>query len=303
MNYIILDLEWDSAYSVKFKRFINQILQIGAVKLDGNFNITGTFEQTVRSSVSKKVTGRFAALTGITTEKMRDGIPFDEAVDRYNEWAGRDTVTMTWSDSDLYSIKENEECLLSGGRRFAVEKYLDLQKFVQGELKKAGYEDKNQISLAAAAELLGVNTQGLELHTAKDDSLLCVALLKKCYNKESFEPLIRDTGDPEFYRRLRFKPYAISNINDERIDKSQLVFYCDRCGARANRTSAWRYRNRWFAAKFTCPKCARRFSGRLTFKKTYDDVLVRRRICEIKTASEKAAGQKPAERKTAAGPV
>ena len=238
MNYIILDLEWDSAYSVRHKRFINQILQIGAVRLDGNFNITDTFEQTVRSSVSKKVSGRFAALTGITTEKMRDGIPFDEAVDRYNEWAGKDTVTMTWSDSDLYSIKENEECLLSGGRRFAVEKYLDLQKFVQGELKKAGYEDKNQISLAAAAELLGVNTQGLELHTAKDDSLLCVALLKKCYNKESFEPLIRDTGDPEFYRRLRFKPYAISNINDERIDKSQLVFYCDRCGARANRTSA-----------------------------------------------------------------
>ena len=298
MNYIILDLEWDSAYSVKFKRFINQILQIGAVKLDGNFNITGTFEQTVRSSVSKKVTGRFAALTGITTEKMRDGIPFDEAVDRYNEWAGRDTVTMTWSDSDLYSIKENEECLLSGGRRFAVEKYLDLQKFVQGELKKAGYEDKNQISLSAAAQLLGVDTEGLELHTAKDDSLLCVALLKKCYNKESFEPFIRDTGDPEFYRRLRFKPYAISNINDERIDKSQLVFYCDRCGAKANRTSVWRYRNRWFAAKFTCPECARRFSGRLTFKKTYDDVLVRRRICEIKTAPEKTAEKKPA-----AGPV
>lgn len=298
MNYIILDLEWDSAYSARHKRFINQILQIGAVRLDGNFNITDTFEQTVRSSVSKKVSGRFAALTGITTEKMRDGIPFDEAVDRYNEWAGKDTVTMTWSDSDLYSIKENEECLLSGGRKFAVEKYLDLQKFVQGELKKAGYEDKNQISLAAAAELLGVNTQGLELHTAKDDSLLCVALLKKCYNKESFEPLIRDTGDPEFYRRLRFKPYAISNINDERIDKSQLVFYCDKCGARANRTSAWRYRNRWFAAKFTCPKCARRFSGRLTFKKTYDDVLVRRRICEIKTSPEK-----PTEKKPAAGPV
>ena len=298
MNYIILDLEWDSAYSVKFKRFINQILQIGAVKLDGNFNIIGTFEQTVRSSVSKKVTGRFAALTGITTEKMRDGIPFDEAVDRYNEWAGKDTVTMTWSDSDLYSIKENEECLLSGGRRFAVEKYLDLQKFVQGELKKAGYEDKNQISLSAAAQLLGVDTEGLELHTAKDDSLLCVALLKKCYNKESFEPFIRDTGDPEFYRRLRFKPYAISNINDERIDKSQLVFYCDKCGAKANRTSVWRYRNRWFAAKFTCPKCARRFSGRLTFKKTYDDVLVRRRICEIKTAPEKTAEKNPA-----AGPV
>ena len=69
-----------------------------------------------------------------------------------------------------------------------------------------------------------MNTQGLELHTAKDDSLLCVALLKKCYNKESFEPLIRDTGAPEVYRWLRFKPCAKTTINDERKVNSQIVF-------------------------------------------------------------------------------
>ena len=48
MRYIILDLEWDSAYSVKHKRFINQILQIGAVKLNESFDITDTFEATVK---------------------------------------------------------------------------------------------------------------------------------------------------------------------------------------------------------------------------------------------------------------
>ena len=165
MNYIILDLEWDSAYSTQHKKFINQILQIGAVKLDGDFNIIDTFEETVKSGISKKVTGRFAKLTGITTEKMLAGVPFDTAVDCYNAWAGKGTVTMTWSDSDLYSIKENEECLL-GGRKFSIEKYLDLQKFVQGELKRGGYEDKNQISLGAAAELLGIKTDSFELHTA-----------------------------------------------------------------------------------------------------------------------------------------
>ena len=182
MNYIILDLEWDSAYSAKHKRFINQILQIGAVKLDGEFNIVDTFEETVKSDISKKVTGRFAKLTGITTEKMLAGVPFDTAVDRYNAWVGEDTVTMTWSDSDLYSIKENEEYLLNGGRKFAIERYLDLQRFVQGELRRGGYEDKNQISLGAAAKLLGIETDSFELHTAKDDSLLSVALLQKCYN-------------------------------------------------------------------------------------------------------------------------
>ena len=39
MSYIILDLEWDSVYYKPEKRFLNQILQIGAVKLDKNFNI------------------------------------------------------------------------------------------------------------------------------------------------------------------------------------------------------------------------------------------------------------------------
>ena len=288
MNYIILDLEWDSAYSTQHKKFINQILQIGAVKLDGNFNIVDTFEETVKSDISKRVTGRFSRLTGITAEKMLAGVPFDTAVDSYNAWAGQNTVTMTWSDSDLYSIKENEECLLSGGRKFAIEKYLDLQKFVQGELRRGGYEDKNQISLGAAAQLLGVKTDSFELHTAKDDSLLSVALLKKCYNEERFSALIWDTADPEFYKRLRFKPFNISDINDERINRSDLRFCCDKCGEKAKRITKWRYRNRWFTAKFECKKCGRRFCGRVSFKKTYDDLIVRKRITELKSNTEKS---------------
>ena len=65
MNYIILDLEWDSAYSVIHKRFLNQILQIGAVKLDENFNIIDVFDVTVKSSFSKRLSKRFIELTGI----------------------------------------------------------------------------------------------------------------------------------------------------------------------------------------------------------------------------------------------
>lgn len=287
MTYIILDLEWDSAYFVKEKRFINQILQIGAIKLDGDFNLIDTFEETVRSGITKKVSGRFARLTGITTEKMRAGIPFDEAVDRYNTWVGTDTVTMTWSDSDLYTIRENEESLLSGGRKFAIEKYLDLQKFVQGELRLLGYDDKNQISLADAAGFLSVSTDSFQLHTAKDDSLVCAALLKKCYNAARFEPLIRNTADPEFYKRLRFKPYNISDLHDERIERKHLRFTCDKCGAAAKRISAWHYRNRWFSAVFRCGDCGRKFSGRVSFKQTYDELIVRKRVCELKPKTEK----------------
>lgn len=280
MNYIILDLEWDSTYFVKQKRFINQILQIGAVKLDEKFNVTDTFEVTIKSSVSKRVTGRFASLTGITTEIMRNGLPFSQAVEKYNAWVGKDTVTMTWSNSDLYTIIENEDNLLDG-QRFKIEKYLDLQKFIQKEMYLKGYEDKNQVSLALAAEYLGVETQNIDFHTAKDDSLVCAYLLKKCYNKERFEPLVKDTSNPEFFKRLRFKSYCISNLKDENIDKRYLDFKCEKCGKKAKKVSKWRYSNRWFSANFVCA-CGEKFNGRVTFKKTFDDLIVRQKICEFK---------------------
>lgn len=284
MNYIILDLEWDSTYYPKLKRFINQILQIGAVKLDNKFNVIDTFEVTVKSDISKKVTGRFAKLTGITTEIMLSGVPFETAVERYNQWVGEDTVTMTWSNSDLYTILENEDNILKN-TRFKIEKYLDLQKFVQGEMRLSGYEDKNQVSLEAAAEILNIKTDDIDFHTAKDDSLVCAYLLKKCYNKPRFEALIRDTSDPEFFKRLRFKAHPISNIKDKNIQKSHLEFNCENCGKQAKQVSRWKYSNRWFWANFVC-SCGNKFSGRVTFKKTYDDLIVRKKVCEFKEKKE-----------------
>ncbi len=285
MNYIILDLEWDSTFFIKQKRFINQILQIGAVKLDNKFNVIDTFEVTIKSSISKRVTGRFATLTGITSEKMRNGLPFASAVEKYNAWVGEDTVTMTWSNSDLYTIIENEDNLLDG-QRFKIEKYLDLQKFIQREMQLKGYEDKNQVSLALAAEYLEVQTENIDFHTAKDDSLVCAYLLKKCYNKERFEPLIKDTSNPEFFKRLRFKSYCISNLKDENIDKRYLEFKCEKCGKKAKKVTKWKYSNRWFCANFIC-ECGEKFNGRVTFKKTFDDLIVRQKICEFKEKKKK----------------
>lgn len=282
MEYIILDLEWDSVYFPQEKRFINQILQIGAVRLDSEFNTVGTFSATVCSAISNRVTSRFAKLTGITSEKMRAGIPFSEAVEKYNSFAEGAAVTMTWSNSDLYTIVENQDFLLKDGLRFKMNQYLDLQKLVQSDLAKRGYESKNQISLEAAAEFIGVETDGYELHTALDDCLVCAELLRICYNQKRFASLLRDTSAPDFYARLRFKPYAISDINDNNINREELVFNCPECGGKTQRLGAWKYRNRWFFANFKCRDCKYKFNGRVAFKKTFDEVQVKHKVCEFK---------------------
>lgn len=281
MHYVILDMEWDGAYHKQHKRFVNQILQIGAVKLDEKFNIIDIFDVTIRSDISKRVSKRFVELTGITKEMMLNGISLSQAVKKYNEWLGDNTVTITWSNSDLYTIAENEKFLLEN-QKFKIQKYLDLQKFIEGELRILGHELKSQISLGHAAELLGITTENYDLHTAKDDSLLCAALLKKHYNAPAFESLIRDTEDPEFYRQLYFKPYYISRINDERIQKDTQIFYCEKCENTLKRTSKWKYHNGWFNANFVCNDCGKKFVCRVSYKQTFEKLVVKRRILEPK---------------------
>ena len=286
MHYVILDMEWDSAYYKAEKRFINQILQIGAVKLDENFNIIDIFDVTIKSSISRRVSRRFTELTGITKEMMLEGILLEDAVDRYNSWIGDDTVTITWSNSDLYTIAENEKYLLRS-KKFKIDKYLDLQVFIQEELRLLGHEIKSQISLGGAAELLGITTQNYDLHTAKDDSLLCATLLKKHYNEAAFEKLIKDTSNPEFYKKLYFKPYYISRINDERIQNETHVFHCEKCGVKLRRATKWKYHNNWFNANFVCADCGKKYVCRVSYKQTYDNLIIRRRMIEPKVKTPK----------------
>ena len=130
--------------------------------------------------------------------------------------------------------------------------------------------------------IVGVTTEYYDLHTAKDDSLLCAALLKKHYDKAAFGKLIKDTSDPEFYRQLYFKPYYISRINDERIQKETQQFFCEKCESRLKRLGKWKYHNNWFSANFVCNDCGKKYVCRVSYKQTYDNLIVKRRILEPK---------------------
>lgn len=286
MNYIVLDLEWNSAYYKPQGRFINEIIQIGAVKLDENFEIVDLFQVYVKSQITKKLNSRTINLTGITNEKMQAGLCFRDAVTSYNKWAGNGCVTMTWSDSDLYAIVENSRVFLDNSVRFSLEGYIDLQSYIQSELRLLGHSINNQISLANAALMLGISTDGFELHNAKDDSYLCALMLKKSYNAERFEKLIRNASDPSFYERLFFRSYYISNINDVRINKKNLSFNCPNCKKRLKKQNKWKYKNNWLRAEYTCDSCNARFKCMISFKQTYDKLITKKRILPISSCAE-----------------
>ncbi|MBR0465947.1 MAG: exonuclease domain-containing protein [Clostridia bacterium] len=286
MEYVILDMEWDSAFFPPEKRFINQIIQIGAVKLDERFNIIDTLDVTVHSSFSKRVSKRFTTLTGITKQMMLSGVSLEEGVKAFNEFVKNEPIIMTWSDSDLYTIVDNEKTILKD-LRFDIRKYVDLQKYIQNELRLKGEEIKSQIALSGAAELFSIKTDDFDLHTAKDDSIICALLLKKCYNKERFSAYIKDATDPEFYKKLTFRAYYIKDINSPFIPREYLNFTCLDCKKPLVRKTSFNFHNNSLFATMYCENCDKEYIARISARKTYDDVKLRKKLTLKKTQEEK----------------
>ncbi len=275
MKLVILDLEWNTALDRKSGKTVNEIIEIGAVKLDENLNEIDRFSTLVASRLTSRLSSRFKSLTGITNEEMRSGCSFEEAAAAYAKWASG-ALTLTWSNSDIYALYDNYHTLLGIDRVPCIAKYADLQKYTEHILRDRGAELNNQISLSAAADMLDIDYYGLELHRAVDDCALGAMILRQVYDKELLKEYIIDTSKRDYYKRLTFKPYIISDINSPKINKRAMSFKCDSCRKKAERVSQWRFKGKSFRADFVCRKCGIAFIGCISFKSCFDSVSVRK---------------------------
>ncbi len=115
MYYITLDLEWNQAYAQKAlavqrqlsSRLRGEVIQIGAVKLDKNMHICGSYQVIVKPRYYKKLHKHVSELTGITQEQMDVGTPLISASENFKKWCGKDFVFLTWGPDDIPMLKEN----------------------------------------------------------------------------------------------------------------------------------------------------------------------------------------------------
>lgn len=109
MNYIILDMEWNSPESRSFKvrDLPAEIIQIGAVKLNENGEKLGSFTECVAPAYYRKLHRTVAKLTGLKYKELQECDYFWQVIDRFKEWCGSDCAFFTWGGSDLGVLKCN----------------------------------------------------------------------------------------------------------------------------------------------------------------------------------------------------
>lgn len=162
MNYIIFDLELNSK---PFKnRHPNEIIEIGAVKLNDNLEVAGTFQSFVRPKIYKKLFKVIKQKTDIKQEDINNAEDFKCVLAKFKDWIDRDYILCSWGYDDIHHLRSN--CRLHRLSAKWIKNPFDIQK--QFSIQN-GLPAGQVSSLGNALGVLGVNVDE-KLHRADIDA-------------------------------------------------------------------------------------------------------------------------------------
>ena len=114
MEYIVFDLEFNQGFNKKTNKTFSdnacpfEIIQLGAVKLDSNFNIIAAFDTFIKPCLYTSMHPYVAKITGISMEDLENAPTFKEAFKKFTEFVSSDDpIFCVWGKSDLRELYRN----------------------------------------------------------------------------------------------------------------------------------------------------------------------------------------------------
>ncbi len=182
MSYIVLDLEFNQAYDFEKNKTILlipscrfEIIQIGAVKLDNDFNIIDKINLYIKPNLYKQIHPYVEKITGLSQEILKDKQSFKEAYIDFEMFLGdEDHIFCTWGSGDLKALYRNLSYydMLSSD---LILKYIDIQNLATKHIK---YSKGGCVGLKTAIEILNIPIQE-NFHDALNDALYTAEIFKK----------------------------------------------------------------------------------------------------------------------------
>ena len=184
MIHVVIDLEMNPVNKTlkDIRRFTtDEIIEIGAVKLDDNYQQCAEFQCYVRPQYGE-ITKHITKLTGITAETVADKPLFPEAFQSFMDWIGTWDMTLySWSNSDIKQLKD--ECTL----KMPAYDISRLERQWQ-DLQKA-FDDRiglhSSLALKHAIGAMNRDFEGTQ-HTALADAANTAAILTLLQDDEEF---------------------------------------------------------------------------------------------------------------------
>ena len=178
----VLDFEFNQAFDFgdgfsepnPMCRF--EIIQIGAVKLDENYNIKGTYSANIKPTLYERIHPFVEKITGLTDKDFESKPHFEFEYQKFHEFIGDDKILGTWGYSDIKALFRNITFYDLAKTPLIIE-YVDIQNIATHYLK---YSKGGTIGLKNAVEALDIEiNEELHFHNALSDAYYTAMVLKK----------------------------------------------------------------------------------------------------------------------------
>lgn len=177
MDIIVMDLEWnqsDSASPEEIEALPFEIVEIGAVKLDGEGCVVGEFNELIKPELYHEMHRITSKLIHLQMQELERGEPFVEVMKRFRAWCGEEYQFCTWGTLDLVELQRNVRYHDMTPMSHGPIAYLDAQK-----LFSLAFEDgKSRRSLEYAVDFLEIE-KDIPFHRAFSDAYYTAEVLKK----------------------------------------------------------------------------------------------------------------------------
>ncbi len=183
MEYVVMDLEWNQS-STRYRaerngiRLSGEIIQIGAVRVDGDMQILEQYCQIVKPECYQKMNRDVTELNDITDEMIAGGRPFGEVIREFLDWCG-DRPFLTWSENDIIMIEDN--MLFHGLAIDGLPRCYDMQILFDDQITQ---EDRS-FALSYAMWKFGIKPQ--RSHDALNDAINTVEVIRRLDLSQGFE--------------------------------------------------------------------------------------------------------------------
>jgi 3'-5' exoribonuclease 1 len=168
MKYIVFDVEFNGNNHFTPKPM--ECFEIGAFKLDSNFQIEDSFHSYIKTKF--KLNKYVKELTGVNPDVVGRSPNFPFVIHKFKQWIGHDYVLISWGNEDR--IRLYSDCKMHGLKTKWLYRYIDLQNRY-----KIANNNTDEIGLQQVIQKLNINRKKRNEHTALSDALDTVFVLQR----------------------------------------------------------------------------------------------------------------------------
>lgn len=230
MSFVIIDLEFNNLEGIHkyypdiFTKYPsledidldNEIIEIGAIKLDNYMKPLNEFKAYIKPSVIPILNPKISEITGIMEKDLENGLSFQEGIQKLSELIDEGDIICSWAKDDIIEIINNAIHYKYEDLNW-LKNYLDLQEYSTKILGK-----KKSLSLKNALEDLKIKVDSSKLHDALNDAIYTAEVFKRIYNSRVLKNyIIKDI--------YNMPAMDIKNLTQYKLDIDKLKCKCPKC--------------------------------------------------------------------------